>query len=237
MALGDRRLQWLAQALLVAGLPGLDPTQPLVWPLLALVLLAGLKLLEARRWPERRLVALLQLLAAGLLAGLRSDLAAALLQLAAVLAALAGLLALEGAPPAGGALLRGVLALLLAALPLALVPFVLLPRLEPFGPRGLGLQRLARTGLSDSLDPGSIAALANDDSAAARVVFAAAPPPPAARYWRVLVHERFDGRRWSQRPRPQPAPRGDRGQGPGDQLWLVEPAPVAAVPWGGAGGP
>lgn len=234
LTLPTKALAWLAQALLVAGLPGLDPSQPLAWPLLALVLVAALKLLEARRPGERRLVALLQLLAIGLLAALRQDLAGSLLQLAALLAAVAALLALDGGPRADPPrLLRQGLALLLAALPLALLPFLLLPRLEPLGPRrGPLVARTARSGLSESLEPGAIDRLASDDAPAARVVFAVAPPPPGRRYWRVLVHERFDGRRWLPAAGPaRPAPLA--GQGRADQLWLVEPAPLDGVPWDG----
>lgn len=226
-------LSWLAQALLVAGLPGLEASQPLTWPLVGLMLVAALKLLEARRPGERRLVALLQVLAVGLLASLRSDLAASLLQLLALLATLASLVALDGTGASPAALVRRSLAWMLASLPLALLPFLLLPRFEPFGQqRGPLPGPRARTGLSDSLEPGAIDRLISDNSPAARVVFAATPPPPAQRYWRVLVHEQFDGHRWRAATAPtaawqEPAPAR------ASQLWLVEPSPLVEVPWDG----
>jgi hypothetical protein len=83
MALPSRRLQWLAQAVLIAGCVGLDPGWLLGGFTLALVLMAGLKLLEARDRTGRRLVALLQLVGCGLLAAQQPDLLPSLVQLLA----------------------------------------------------------------------------------------------------------------------------------------------------------
>ena len=114
------RLQWVAQGLLGVGLLGLQPALLLSWLVFGLTLLAALKLLEARRLGERRLVALLQLVCAGLLGALQPDLAPSLLQLLAVLVALAGLLALEtGEGPNWSLLLRRSLQVVAAALPMA----------------------------------------------------------------------------------------------------------------------
>ena len=242
------RLQWLALALLALGLPGLQPALLLSWLALGLILLAGLKLLEARRPAERRLVALLQLVCAGLLGALQPDLGPSLLQLLAVLLALAGLLALEsGEGPDWRLLVRRSLQVVVAALPMALALFVLLPRLEPFtAVPGLG-SGMAVSGLSDRLAPGGIAALVSSNAPAARVSFAGMGPPSAAeRYWRVLVHERFDGESWisagpeangaAGAPAPlEPAAKAQAAEA--SQLWLSEPSGVAAVPWGGSGRP
>lgn len=236
-----RSWQGLAMALLAAGLPGLEGGT-LAWMTAAMLGLAALKLLEARSVGERRLVALLQLLVAGLLAAQRPELGPTLLQGAATIVALAGLLALElDAGLNARALLSRSLQVALAALPMALLLLVLAPRLEPIWPLPAPEERVARTGLSADLDPGGIARLAGDDAPAARLAFAAGGPPPAAeRYWRVLVHERFDGRRWQRGGRPlagrleedtiplQPA------GGPATQLWLMEPSRFTAVPWDGA---
>ena len=51
----------------------------------------------------------------------------------------------------------------------------------------------ARTGLSDSMSPGSISDLSLSDDVAFRVDFARPPPPPSQRYWRGPVFARFDG--------------------------------------------
>jgi len=235
------RLQWLTLALLALGLPGLQPALLLSWLALGLTLLAGLKLLEARRPAERRLVALLQLVCAGLLGALQPDLGPSLLQLLAVVLALAGLLALEsGEGPDWRLLLRRSLQVMLAALPMALALFVLLPRLEPFAPvAGLG-RGVAVSGLSDSLAPGGIAALVSSDAPAARVSFERSGPPAVAdRYWRVVAHERLDGESWTSAGSASAPAMATPAAAAGEaiQLWLSEPSGVVTVPWGGSGRP
>ncbi len=244
-----KRLQWLALAVLGLGCLGLDPGWLLGAFTLALVLMAGLKLREARDRAGRRLVALLQLVICGLLAAQQADLLPSLLQLLAALLSLAGLLQLESnLALAWPQLLRRSLRLLASALPMALVLFLLLPRIGPFGTAAGGPGARAGTGLSDNLDPGSIASLVDNASPAARVAFSDdQPPPPAERYWRVLVHPHFDGERWQREPeaesgrvgagRPLP-PAGPAGTPASrDQVWLVEPSRFTAVPWSGNGQP
>jgi len=241
------RLQWLAMGLLALGLTGVSPAQLLGALAIGLGALTALKLVEARRLGERRLVALLQLVGAGLQAALLPDLAPSLLQGATVLTALAGLLALEvGEGPDWRSLLRRSGSVLMAALPMALVLLLLVPRLGPFAALP-GLEGgAALTGLNDSLDPGGIAALADDPGPAARVSFPfGGPPPENERYWRVLVHDRFDGRQWLAAPGARrdgavlnAAPAAGAGE-PGNlqELWLSEPSGLTTVPWSGSGRP
>lgn len=237
-------LQWLAFGLLLVGLLALRPVDLLSSLAIVITLLTGLKLWESRRLQERRLVCLLQLQSAGLQAAMQPDLAASLVQGAAVVVALAGLLALElGSGARWGLLLRRSVSVLLAALPLALVLFLLVPRFPPIGVFPGGWGAAAVTGLSDTLDPGSIATLATNAAPAARVSFASgAPPPPEARQWRVLVHEMFDGERWTVRPEDPNLEllewRDSReGSGPLTQVWLSEPSPMERLPWNGSGRP
>jgi transglutaminase-like putative cysteine protease len=237
-------LQWLAFGLLAAGLLALRPVDVLSTFAIVITVLTGLKLWEARRLQERRLVCLLQLVCAGLQAAMQPDLAASLLQGTAVLVALAGLLALElGSTAQWGVLMRRSVGVVLAALPLALVLFLLVPRLQPIGVFPGGWGAAAVTGLSDTLEPGSIASLATSTAPAARVSFASgAPPPPQARQWRVLVHEAFDGKRWTARAE-DPAReligwRNARdGTGALNQVWLSEASPLERLPWSGSGSP
>jgi transglutaminase-like putative cysteine protease len=86
--------------------------------------------------------------------------------------------------------------LMLQGIPVALLLFVLFPRVA--GPLW-GVQQSARatTGLSESMSPGMIAELTQEDEVALRADFEGAPPPPAQRYWRGPVLSRFDGRTWS----------------------------------------
>jgi transglutaminase-like putative cysteine protease len=85
------------------------------------------------------------------------------------------------------------------ALPLALVLFVLFPRLSGSLWGFQDSQAAGVTGLSDSMSPGRISALALSRAIAFRVSFAKNRiPPRESLYWRTLVLSRFDGRKWSQ---------------------------------------
>jgi len=244
------RLQWLAQALLIVGLLGLQPALMLSWLAIGLTVLAGLKLLEAKQLGERRLVGLLQMVCAGVLGALQPDLAPSLLQGLAVCLALAGLLALEaGQGPDWRMLLRRSLQVLTAALPMALALFVLAPRLAPFTPMGHLGAGIATIGLSDTLAPGTIASLAGNSSPAARVSFGGGEPRAIReRYWRVLVHDRFDGQGWQSSPvslraRTKAGDGDTAGEPPRptqateQQLWTAEASGLPPVPWDGRSQP
>jgi transglutaminase-like putative cysteine protease len=86
--------------------------------------------------------------------------------------------------------------LLLQATPLAVVLFFVFPRLSTplWGTEGLG--GAARTGLSETMAPGSIAELSQSDEVAFRVRFDSAPARRTM-YWRGPVLDHFDGRGWS----------------------------------------
>lgn len=99
-------------------------------------------------------------------------------------------------------------ALLLQGLPFMLVLFALFPRVQ--GPLwGLPEDALAaKTGLSDSMSPGSIGELVQSDAIALRASFNGSPPLPNQRYWRGPVLEVFDGRTWR----------------PGSRGWATQPS-------------
>ena len=86
--------------------------------------------------------------------------------------------------------------MLLQAAPLAVVLFLVFPRLSTpmWGAEGPG--SAARTGLSETMTPGSIAELSLSDEVAFRVQFDT-PPARQAMYWRGPVLDHFDGRSWS----------------------------------------
>ncbi|HEX6992602.1 MAG TPA: DUF3488 and transglutaminase-like domain-containing protein [Gammaproteobacteria bacterium] len=98
--------------------------------------------------------------------------------------------------------------LLLQAVPVMLALFVLFPRLS--GPLWAlpNDPHRAATGLSDTMTPGDITALAQSDEVAFRVEFVGEPPPTEALYWRGPVLSAFDGRSWS---RPSTGLRVSRG--------------------------
>lgn len=105
--------------------------------------------------------------------------------------------------------------LALQALPLMVFLFLVFPRIGPLWSMPLPGKE-ARTGMSDSLEFGDIAQLIQSGERAFRVSFDDGRLPPVqSLYWRGLVLEELDGRRWRRSdfnpPRPAPALQGDEG--------------------------
>lgn len=163
-----------------------------------LVLMGAIKLLEAVSRRDRLIVVGVSfyLLIAACLAS--QELLRAPLYLLQAWACCTALLyaahpqALFSSPQAGRLSLRS----LALALPLALLLFVLFPRLSgAFW--SLGASGLAQTGLSDTMSPGSISELGTSVDPVFRVWFDGASPPPQERYWRGPVLHDFDGYTWT----------------------------------------
>lgn len=119
--------------------------------------------------------------------------------------------------------LRLAASLLLQSLPFMLLLFILFPRIH--GPLwGIPTQEgQARTGLSDSMEPGQFSNLIRSDEPAFRAVFENNPPSENLRYWRGPVLWQFDGRRWTGRDQsPRDASyTGLEGQGEIDAYRLI----------------
>jgi transglutaminase-like putative cysteine protease len=138
--------------------------------------------------------------------------------------------------------LRFGLRLLAIAFPIGLTMFLLFPRWSSplWGVPEDALD--ARSGLSDSMSPGSIQSLFMDDSPAFRVRFESGVPSPADQYWRGPVFWDFDGRRWQasyfgrnlradERPDPDNVPfRYEVQMEPTEQRWLFALDYPALVP-------
>lgn len=84
----------------------------------------------------------------------------------------------------------------LLSLPLAVLLFVVMPRLPSLWK--MPNQKQATTGLSDTVSPGEIAKLSRSSALAFRVTFEGAPVPEQQRYWRAMTLDQFDGKTWSQ---------------------------------------
>lgn len=122
----------------------------------------------------------------------------------------------------------------LAGAPVMVLLFVFFPRVGPLW--GVPADGLSTTGLSMSMQMGSITELVADDSVALRVRFAGPAPPPAALYFRGPVLARFDGREWlplappaaaaAQDLRPQLRTRGRMI----DYEMTLEPSRLALLP-------
>ena len=135
----------------------------------------------------------------------------------------ASLISLQPAPLDPRRPLRAELrlsALLLGCgLPLAAAAFVLVPRLGTPLWGAPGADKVARTGLGDSLSPGQITELLIDDSPALRADFSGTAPTPAQRYFRTMVLWNFDGSTWSRG--------GFRGHGDVEQAVRRNDSPAA----------
>ncbi|MBF0189154.1 MAG: DUF3488 domain-containing transglutaminase family protein, partial [Magnetococcales bacterium] len=114
-------------------------------------------------------------------------------------------IAAPGPPPRET--LRIASRLTLQALPVALVLFVLFPRVP--GPLWAlpddAVGRSAFTGVGNSMEPGSITQLTQSYRVAFRVRFHGDPPPRQQLYWRGPVLWHFDGRVWNLPTLPLPA--------------------------------
>jgi transglutaminase-like putative cysteine protease len=96
---------------------------------------------------------------------------------------------------AGNVRLAGTM--LLLAIPMAMLLFVLFPRL-PTPMWGLPEDASAgKSGLSDHMSPGQISRLSDNDAVAFRVQFSSPLPTPSQLYWRGPVLSHFDGKTWS----------------------------------------
>lgn len=103
---------------------------------------------------------------------------------------------LGGLNPAAAA--RQSAAALGLTLPLAVVLFIAVPRVaEPLWRIPQPDEKQARTGLSDTLEPGSISHLVQSNEPAFNAVFVGDNAPQQQDlYWRVIVMGDYDGRQW-----------------------------------------
>lgn len=163
-----------------------------------LVLLMTLKLLEMHAKRDLFVVLFLGFFLVLTSFFYSQSIATALLTIVAVVAILTTQLSFQyvlTVPPLRQRLRLGVTILALAV-PLTLVLFILFPRIQ--GPLwGLPSDAHAgRSGMSETMAPGTIADLALSDEIAFRVKFTDAPPAKSSLYWRGAVLGDYDGRTW-----------------------------------------
>ena len=135
-------------------------------------------------------------------------------------------------------LLRTTLLASTLSILLALVFFMVLPRMRPGVVRGGGLGlELAVSGFSEQIELGDLGRIRMDPRAVLRVeTLAGTAPAEGDGYWRGLAFDRFDGRRWSVTSGDRRSLVGspefgldlDPGQGPGELLQRIVREPVAA---------
>ncbi|MEZ5557437.1 MAG: DUF3488 and transglutaminase-like domain-containing protein [Pseudomonadales bacterium] len=91
--------------------------------------------------------------------------------------------------------LRLAATLIAQALPFAVVLFLFFPRIAPLWT--VPLPGASKTGMSERVTPGDIAALSRSDELAFRVVFDGPVPAPRDLYWRGLVYSRYADGTWT----------------------------------------
>ena len=169
-----------------------------------LFVLVGIKYLEVRTLRDGTLLACLAIFLLITPFFYSQSMLAAIAVLPAILAVGAALETLAADSHHAGAVdmrraWRRTTVMIAQGLPIAFALFLLFPRLaSPLW--GLPADRVASTGLSDRMSPGSISELALNDAIAFRVDFDAAIPPMRARYWRGPVLSSFNGREWRSLP-------------------------------------
>ena len=195
----------LAAVALVLGrygsLLGRDPGSGL------LVLMAGLKILESRSRRDGAMSGFLGFFLVATLFFHSQEIPVALYAIGSVWLFVSALLALQDGDTREGPRMRLSATLLAQSLPIMLVLFFLFPRLPGALWGGSASGDTGVTGLSETMEPGSISELLTSGRTAFRVTFEDAPPPPALRYWRGPVLSRYDGRVW----RPVRMPAGAAG--------------------------
>ena len=199
-------------------------------------LMAALKLLEASGIGDKRRAALVLIVGLGLAGVLNQTLAASLTYATSALLVTAALVGLEAGPQPLGGLIRRSCVLIAVLLPVVMVAFLLLPRLPALW--SLPGNTVGKSGLGEELRPGELASLVQSGGLAARVELPGGLPAPGNRYWRVLIHQQFDGTSWRGGGVP-PAKLQQQVVATGKviQRWLVEPSRLPWLPWSGKGLP
>jgi transglutaminase-like putative cysteine protease len=219
-----------------------------------LVLMLSLKLLETFRVRDARIVASLSLFLCGTQFLFSQGVPMIVYIISCLLSSLIAFMYLQRceaydvlgkAPDTGRNLFTEVgfgTALLALAFPIGLALFLLFPR---WGSPLWGLPEDAldaRSGLSDSMTPGSIQGLFMDDSPAFRAKFEGEMPRHSELYWRGPVFWEFDGSTWQvsylsrnllaeSKPDPDRAPfRYEVQMEPTEQKWLFALDYPALVP-------
>ncbi len=170
-----------------------------------LAFLSGAKLLETNGTRDRLGLLFIGcfLLVAQFLEG--QSLFTAAYMTGAALTLVAGMIATQRPAPPWRPTFALAARLMAQALPLALLVFLLFPRLG--GPLWHLPQPVAtHSGLSERMSPGDISVLILSDELAFRAEFDGPVPPAPQRYWRGPVLWDYDGHTWH----TDPAPRADR---------------------------
>ncbi|MGB0937601.1 MAG: transglutaminaseTgpA domain-containing protein [Colwellia sp.] len=166
---------------------------PALFSLLALTL--GLKVFELSRSYDLVSLACIQLFLIGSSLLNHFEIYHALLLSLSLLLTLASLMQFEQKAMSGLSISKETLKLAAYSIPIALILFFILPKLPPLWK--MPKQETKQVGLSEEISPGDIAELAQSSRSAFRATFAEAKPRMSELYWRVLIQDEYDGKRWT----------------------------------------
>lgn len=127
--------------------------------------------------------------------------------------------------------------IIILCIPITITSFLFIPKSTPW--LSLDNQNIAKSGLSENLNPGDISSLVMSESLFARVYFNGNIPKPSKRYWRVIVLDKFDGNTWS---KSDFAIFNKKVNQENDkniilEKWITEPSEIIQRPWSGNGYP
>tara|TARA_R110002072_G_scaffold172728_1_gene326957 strand:- start:39236 stop:41236 length:2001 start_codon:yes stop_codon:yes gene_type:complete len=90
---------------------------------------------------------------------------------------------------------KSMLKIVTISIPLVVILFLFFPRISPLWQMPIKTQT-AKTGFSSEMSPGDVSKLARSSEPAFRVTFEGILPDKVNLYWRGLVLDQFDGRKW-----------------------------------------
>jgi len=157
----------------------------------------GLKLLEIKSQRDLYLISYLAFIVAASQFLYLQNIAMAIYILFVCISLLATLLSINGASLKNSQSIKKSAIILMQAIPLMIVLFIFFPRIEAPRWSFLDDNNQARSGLSDSLEPGSISKLSLSGEVVFRAKFTGKIPPNQERYWRGPVFSYTDGKRWT----------------------------------------
>ncbi|MGZ4999498.1 MAG: transglutaminase TgpA family protein [Methylomonas sp.] len=161
------------------------------------VVALGLKLLEIHGKREIYLVVFMAFIVAASQFLYEQSILMAGYSLAVCTVLLATLVIQNSRQPGALLALKTALIIIVQAVPIAIVMFVVFPRIEAPHWMWLDDKSQAKSGLGNTLEPGSITDLSLSGELVFRVRFNGEMPPPRLRYWRGPVYSFTDGVKWS----------------------------------------
>lgn len=92
---------------------------------------------------------------------------------------------------------KSMLKLMGLALPIVVIIFLFFPRISPLWQMPIK-SNVSKVGISSEMSPGDVSTLAKSSEPAFRVTFDQSVPNKSKLYWKGLILDQFDGKKWTQ---------------------------------------